>query len=167
MTDDLSFWVPGIPAPQGSKKHVGGGRMVESSKKVKPWRKAVHEAARAAQPAGFRAFDGPVAVTYEFWMPRPTTYPKTWRVLPHKTPDLDKLLRSTNDALTSSGTIQDDGRIVIITSTEEYVPSDPRHARDGDAATSGVLITIAAVDAVAEPARTLARTWWRAPRQPE
>ena len=39
--------VNGLPAPQGSHKHVGGGRMVESSKKVKPWRQDVKAAAEA------------------------------------------------------------------------------------------------------------------------
>jgi hypothetical protein len=33
--------VYGLPAPQGSKRHVGGGRMIEASKKVGPWREAV------------------------------------------------------------------------------------------------------------------------------
>ena len=33
------FAVLGLPAPQGSKRHVGEGRMVESSKRVKPWRR--------------------------------------------------------------------------------------------------------------------------------
>lgn len=33
----IGFHVIGLPAPQGSKKHVGHGVMVESSKKVKPW----------------------------------------------------------------------------------------------------------------------------------
>ena len=44
--------VRGDPAPQGSKKFVGmaGGRglMVESSKRVKPWRQDVVAAAREA-----------------------------------------------------------------------------------------------------------------------
>lgn len=39
-------WVPGVPAPQGSKRYVGrgkGGRgiMLESSKRVGPWRERV------------------------------------------------------------------------------------------------------------------------------
>jgi len=35
------FEVPGIPAPQGSKRHVGGGRMVESSRSLPEWRASV------------------------------------------------------------------------------------------------------------------------------
>ena len=30
-----------LPAPQGSKKHVGRGILVESSTKVKPWRQDI------------------------------------------------------------------------------------------------------------------------------
>ena len=40
------FAVFGLPAPQGSKRHVGEGRMVESSKRVKPWRRQVAAAYR-------------------------------------------------------------------------------------------------------------------------
>ena len=35
---EFSLFVPGIPAPQGSKRHVGHGVMVESSARVKSWR---------------------------------------------------------------------------------------------------------------------------------
>ena len=34
----LSFDVKGVPGAQGSKRHVGRGVMLESSKKVAPWR---------------------------------------------------------------------------------------------------------------------------------
>ena len=43
----ITFHVSGTPAPQGSKRHVGGGRMIESSKKVEPWREAVARVASA------------------------------------------------------------------------------------------------------------------------
>src|ERR1700676_3259288 len=39
--DRMKITVRGIPAPQGSKRHVGGGRMIEMSKAVGPWREAV------------------------------------------------------------------------------------------------------------------------------
>ena len=42
----VEFEVVGLPAAQGSKRHVGNGVMVESSKALKPWRSAVAEAAR-------------------------------------------------------------------------------------------------------------------------
>ena len=38
---ELVVVVYGVPAPQGSKRHVGHGILVESSKKLRPWRDAV------------------------------------------------------------------------------------------------------------------------------
>ena len=36
----IEIKVIGLPAPQGSKRHVGHGVMIESSNNVKPWREA-------------------------------------------------------------------------------------------------------------------------------
>lgn len=44
----VQFDVLGVPAAQGSKRHVGNGRMVESSKALHPWRDSVAAAARDA-----------------------------------------------------------------------------------------------------------------------
>ena len=53
-----TFHITGItPAPQGSKRHVGNGRMVESSAKVKPWREAVRQEALAT---GLAISDQPI-----------------------------------------------------------------------------------------------------------
>lgn len=49
--DVVEFFVPGRPAPQGSKRHVGHGIMVESSRDLGPWRERV---ALAANPADLR-----------------------------------------------------------------------------------------------------------------
>ena len=43
--NEIFIPVIGIPAPQGSKRHVGHGIMIENSKRVKPWRQDVKEAA--------------------------------------------------------------------------------------------------------------------------
>jgi len=47
----VEFTVLGVPAPQGSKRHVGRGVLVESSKALGPWRDAVAWAARDAAVA--------------------------------------------------------------------------------------------------------------------
>ena len=44
----VEFTVLGVPAPQGSKRHVGRGVLVESSNALGPWRDAVAWAARDA-----------------------------------------------------------------------------------------------------------------------
>lgn len=98
----LTFTVPGSPAPQGSKRHVGGGRMVESSKAVGPWRERVAIAAHNAMTAArLPMFTGtPVTVRVEFVMPRPASTPKRITPAAVKRPDLDKLVRAVFDACT-------------------------------------------------------------------
>ena len=61
----IEFWVEGIPRPQGSKRHVGNGRMVEASKHTAGWRKAVSQAALAALPVNPSA--GQSALHFSFY----------------------------------------------------------------------------------------------------
>lgn len=106
---DLSFFVPGKAAAQGSKRHVGRGVMVEMSKDLPAWRTAVADAARAAHQ-GRPTIDGPVAVALTIYLPRPKR--SRFKVYPAGPPDTDKLQRAVGDALTTSGVIRDDARIV-------------------------------------------------------
>lgn len=108
----VSFFVPGKPAPQGSKRHVGRGILVESSKEVGPWRERVALAAHQAM-AGTALFDGAVAVTLYFILPRPKSAPKSCTPAAVKRPDLDKLIRACLDAITDV-IISDDSRVVTI-----------------------------------------------------
>ena len=123
-TDEtLRFDVEGVPAPQGSKKgFVVKGRavLVESSKKVKPWRHRVKIKAKAVALAhGFEKITtGPVAVDLCFWMPSPARWV---RPFPSTIPDIDKLTRSTLDALT--GTLyKDDGQVCDLDVKKRYDP---------------------------------------------
>lgn len=69
---EMKFAVQGIePAPQGSKRHVGNGRMVEASAKVKPWRFAVSQAALAT---GEPMTDSQVSVLITFMFNRPKAH---------------------------------------------------------------------------------------------
>jgi Holliday junction resolvase RusA-like endonuclease len=137
--------VYGDPAPQGSKKFVGmaGGHgvLVESSKKVKPWRQDVVTAAREAM-AGFTTFDGPLRLKMVFTLPKPSSAPKRRRTWPNKKPDVSKLARSTEDALVTAGALKDDARIVEYCRLAKVFPGE-----DADALTSpGVLIEIHCMD---------------------
>jgi crossover junction endodeoxyribonuclease RusA len=109
--------VNGIPAPQGSKRHVGGGRMVEQSRAVGPWREAVRtetQHAVACEPNGVGIPPGrPVCVRIMFLLIRPKTAPKSRR-FPDKRPDLDKLCRAVLDGLTAGGAFADDGQVVTL-----------------------------------------------------
>lgn len=113
----MTITVYGTPAPQGSKKFVGvaksgRGIMVESSKKVKPWRQDVKEAAIKAMNGVGNGIKGPIQMSVVFTLPKPKSAPKTRRTWPDKKPDLSKLVRSTEDALIEAGAIEDDARIV-------------------------------------------------------
>lgn len=140
--DHLSFWVAGRAAPQGSKKHVGRGRLVEVSKYLKPWRAAVVKAALKAQGPDWVTLDGPLLLIIEFAIQRPDSHPKTIRTYPTSAPDLDKLIRGVGDAMSQSKTIKDDSRIVATLCVEKFVPTDARHAIEGDAAIAGAEVKV-------------------------
>lgn len=121
----IQFEVFGVPGPQGSKRHVGGGRMIESSKKVAPWREAVKWAAlEAMRKAGIEKFTGPVRLLIVFTLPRPKSASKRKALWPAARPDLSKLVRSTEDAITDAGVWADDGRVVSMVVDKTY-PTDP------------------------------------------
>lgn len=111
----INFVVYGSPAPQGSKKFVGikGGRgmMIESSKRVKPWRQDVKAAAELARN-GAAPLDGNLVVRMVFTVPKPKSAPRRRKTYPNTKPDVSKLARSTEDALVDAGLIADDARIV-------------------------------------------------------
>jgi Holliday junction resolvase RusA-like endonuclease len=135
----LSITVYGGPAPQGSKRYLGSpngkGRLVEMSKRVAPWRSAVVNAARQAIEVGghddtWQPLDGPLAVRMIFTLRKPASAPKRRRTWPDRTPDLSKLARSTEDALTDAGAIADDARIVEYLRLAKVYPGEDVDALD-------------------------------------
>ncbi len=122
----IRLTVHGNPAPQGSKnafrnQHTGRIQQVESSKAVKPWRQDVKAAALDAAPDDWVLLDGPLEVSMVFTFTRPKGHWRTGRnahllrdtapAFPHGRPDLSKLARSTEDALTGA-VWGDDAQIV-------------------------------------------------------
>ncbi len=121
----MTITVYGVPAPQGSKRHVGRGIMIESSKKLKPWREAVKAAAIACRSAVTREQErlfGPVDVVVWFFLPRPKSRAKA--PYADRKPDIDKLVRGTLDALVQAGTIEDDARVVYLETLKQYADED-------------------------------------------
>ena len=127
----ISFRVHGTPAPMGSKRHVGNGKMIESSKAVKPWRQDVASAAvDALPPEGWTPMDGPLGLHVMFIFPRPASHYGTGRnaallkpsapAYKQSAPDLSKLVRSTEDALTDAGVWRDDARVAHILAEKTY-----------------------------------------------
>jgi len=123
----MRITVIGTPAPQGSKRHVGNGVMVESSKKVKPWRQDVKYAALEMID---EAIVDPVHIRIAFYLVRPRSHYRTGAnaalfrdsapEYPAGRPDLDKLLRSTLDGLGEAGVWRDDAQVVTITALKLY-----------------------------------------------
>lgn len=147
--------VEGIPGPQGSKSFKGmrtsktSGKthavMVESSKKVKPWRTAVKaEAERLLliHPGG--KVLGPVSLEIVFYFAPPKSAPRRRRIHQSVRPDLSKLIRSTEDALTDAGAWEDDSRVVHVEAESRYsYPEDhPMHDPKLDLIPAGAIITI-------------------------
>jgi len=123
-TREISVFVPGRPAPQGSKRYLGRGVMVESSKAVKPWRADVRAAMLDADGSPKAYFDGPVAVRLTFVMPRPSATPKKRTPPAIKKPDLDKLERAVLDAIGSAGCWRDDAQVVSLIASKRLAEID-------------------------------------------
>jgi len=108
------FSVEGLPAPQGSKKHVGNGRMVEASKYLPAWRKAIEEECKSLFE---EPMDGALEVELWFYLPRPSSIS---REFPTVMPDVDKLVRGCLDGMTKGGAIVDDSRVVDLHAYKRY-----------------------------------------------
>lgn len=126
----VTFTVPGESAPQGSKRHVGNGRMIESSARVKPWRAQVAWAAKGIEAT----FSDPVGVTAIIGIRRPPSHYTPSGNLRSTAPahptyrnagDLDKHLRSLLDGLVEGGIITDDSLVCTVFATKSYVRDDP------------------------------------------
>jgi len=120
-----AFDVVGTPVPQGSMKHVGGGRIVPSNAlALRRWRKAVAAAAAEAYDEP-EPYDGAVVVDCVFRLARPKSRRKAGP-FPSTGADGDKLLRAVNDAITGI-VITNDARVVDQRSTKVYadVPTLP------------------------------------------
>lgn len=137
----VEFTVLGKPAPQGSKNsfpHKTTGRIVtveSGHEKVQTWRGDVVRAAveaRGTQTGPL--FDGPVLVTIEFRFARPKGHYRSGRfahllkdTAPRYktgTPDIDKTLRATLDAITTSRIWGDDKQVVEVHMRKRYADHD-------------------------------------------
>lgn len=140
----------------GRSQKTGRGILVESSAKVKPWRDAVVYAAREALQrqrvrmhalgkgevyclpgeSSFSIFthplplDGPLVPSMVFTLPKPASAPKRRTTWPDKKPDLSKLARSTEDALSDAGVWRDDARVVEYARLAKVFPGEDPEALD-------------------------------------
>lgn len=153
MTSSITIWAQGLPGSQGSKRPVGQAKegrtiMIESDKKVKPWRTDVKDAAEnARREAGWlNPRRDPIVLVVVFYALRPRNHYRTGKRAgelkdwapehPSVKPDLDKLIRAVGDALKAAGVYQDDSQVIRIVADKVY-------ARDDfDSPKPGAIITV-------------------------
>ena len=119
MSKAYTFFVPGDPRTKGSKSlmRTKNGRyvMVEASaNKLKKWMNKIGDIAKGAFD---EPLNGAIRLDCVFQFNKPKTVKN--RDLPHVRPDLDKLLRAVNDALTGIA-FKDDGQVTTIISMKAY-----------------------------------------------
>lgn len=128
----IAVFVPGQPAPQGSKRarpiyrgrgperqFTGKVAQEESSKKLKPWREDIRR--RLLDDNGCPISQMPtdaLSVRLHFVMPRPKSTPKRSTPPAVKRPDLDKLIRGVLDAIGSASVWGDDSQVVELHATK-------------------------------------------------
>ena len=123
----LSLFVPGTPAPQGSKvamlsRSTGRPMMMETKAcrgNLNAWRAAVAWNAQQAMNGNPLKYEGAVHLVCTFTFIRPKSHLTTKGALRKgkpfgKTtkPDLSKLIRAVEDALTDAGVWRDDSQVV-------------------------------------------------------
>jgi Holliday junction resolvase RusA-like endonuclease len=152
--EEIHLTIAGTPAPQGSKvafSRKGSSKvtMLEQTRKtLDPWRAAVTLQARRQyrRPA---PLDVPLSVGMTFVMARPKSVRRPY---PSVTPDLSKLVRAVEDALTDAGVWRDDALVVRYHELAK-VYYHPDMAVDG----TGVVISIRPLAAVSLPGRVASR----------
>jgi len=134
MSGSYSFTVLGTAAPQGSKRHVGNGVMLESSDRVRPWRQDVRFAALEKRPPDWD-MTKPMRLLLEFRFSRPQSHFVTKKGVSHLKPnapaqpvsarlgDIDKLSRAVLDALTGVAYL-DDRQVIILEASKCYIDDD-------------------------------------------
>jgi len=143
----MTFQVHDRPAPQGSKRVFKTGGMKEMSPNLDNWRAAVINAALNTKALiGAKAIifpkPMPLRLSITFHFKRPKNHYRTGKFqdqlredAPHYmaiAPDLSKLIRATEDAITQAAVWTDDSQVVIVHAHQVY----------NDNADEGAAITI-------------------------
>ena len=120
----ISWTSTGIPAPQGSKRHVGRGIMIEANKALPAWREqVVYDVINAA---GGHVFTEGVSINLAFQFPRLKAHFNSKGLLKPKAPtvhtvkpDIDNLEKFVLDAL--NGFVwKDDSQIWCVEKRKTY-----------------------------------------------
>lgn len=127
MTDGFYFVVTGTAAPKGSAKafqHYTTGDIIvhaDNRDALKAWEHTVR--VEALRIPNRRKLVGPVRLTADFALRRPRSVSVRARPYPLVKPDLSKLVRGIEDALTGVLYL-DDAQICAIATTKTYAAPD-------------------------------------------
>ncbi len=141
-------FVPGSPQAQSGTvplMHPKLNRIMQvtrGSKGLPGWRKAMTQLFALTWRHGV-PMDNPLVAEYEFILPRLKSHPTTERGAipkPHRSLDMDKLVRAVNDSLTKAEVIIDDSRICVFVASKRY-------AQIGE--TPGLNVTVSVIEETA------------------
>lgn len=113
-----SFFVHGIPQPQGSARaFVRNGKPIitTTNKNLHDWRRLIADAAQEHAQLHTQA----VMIRATFLLPKPKSAPKTKPIFCTKRPDIDKLLRALLDSFTGVF-YKDDSQVVHVDVQKSY-----------------------------------------------
>jgi crossover junction endodeoxyribonuclease RusA len=126
----VRFTVYGIAIPKGSTRAFRRGAHVvvtTDNPNLANWESAVrYAAATVAERSQYRLFEGGVAVTVAFHLPRPRSVSPGRRPYPITRPDLDKAARGILDPLTGV-LYHDDAQVIDLHASKRYTDG-PAHA---------------------------------------
>lgn len=126
----IRLHVIGLPSTQGSKTRMPNGHMVDGTSpraraNLGAWRQAVRAECRKWLGANPQApLAEPVAVSLSFSFPATASNPhRFWHV---SVPDVDKIIRSTLDALVQGAVLADDRYVCRVVADKAYCnPDEP------------------------------------------
>lgn len=115
------------PQPRPRATRIGSRVRIYTPSTASLYKAAVQAAARDAVPFGSTPIESPIKLTGEFVLKRPKRLKKAELLVPHVArPDLDNLIKSTQDAIVDSGILGDDCIIWSINMIKRY--ADPEEA---------------------------------------
>lgn len=128
----LEVTVGGNPVPQGSFRHIGGGRIIAANPKLNAWRQTIAD--QVSKQTAVRLIETPATVRLVFTLERPKSVSKTARPLPttKNTGDVDKLIRAVLDAISLERYVQilsDDSIVTDIHAAKRYADNTPPGVR--------------------------------------
>lgn len=137
----ISFWVPGEPAPKGSKTAFKRGDkivLVESSKSLKPFMDAGRHVA-AMHMTDKEPLKGSLGAAITFYVTRPAS---VTRSRPNVKPDIDKLARAVLDFCEQGGCFLGGDQQVVELHARKFYADDLQTLEPGRELGSGVHVAL-------------------------